>query len=89
MAIKSKMVACRLSEDEYEQLMELLNIFESSEQEFFSNKVRSFIKVLSGRLYLDDLDYLRLRPIEGELSERQVEELEKALAQDLYASLLH
>lgn len=88
MAKRSKMVACRLSEVEYSQLMDLLNIDESSQQDFFSNKFRSLLRILDGRLYLDNFGSLRLRPTEGEISKELQDKFEKASKIDLYDMVL-
>lgn len=88
MARRSRMVACRLSEDEYCQLMSLLDLDESSQQDCFSNKFRSFIKALDGRLYMDNAGFLKLRLGDGEMSEKELEELSKPSAQSIYDVIL-
>ena len=87
MTKRSKMFSCRLSEDEYEKLVDLLDICESSANEFVQNKFRNFIKVLHGRLYTDYFGYLRLKPKAGELTENEMQKLQKDSHQSLYERL--
>lgn len=87
MAGRSKMVACRLSDDEYSQLLSLLDLDEMAIQDCFSEKLRSFIKALDGRLYMDYHGFLKLRLSPGELSEQALEKLEVVAHQSLYDSI--
>ena len=81
------MFSCRLSVEEYEQLVDLVNICESSANEFVQNKFRNFIKVLHGRLYTDYLGYLRLKPRAGEMTEKEMQKLQKDRYQSMYERL--
>ena len=87
LAKRDKMFSCRLSEEEYEKLIDLLNICESSSYEFVQNKFRHFIKVLHGRLYTNHFGYLRLKPVEGEIDRKGLEALKKASQQSMYEML--
>lgn len=88
MSKRPKMFSCRLSEVENKQLMDLLNIIESSSNEFVQNRFRNMIRILSARLYVDNLDYLRLRSIEGEVDPKVVEELSASAYRDFYDVVL-
>ena len=81
------MFSCRLSEEEYEKLIDLLTICESASNEFVQNKFRHFIKVLHGRLYVNHLGYLRLKPVDGEIDQKGFKALKKASYQSLYETL--
>lgn len=81
------MFSCRLSEHEYVQLMDILDECDRASDEFVQNKFRNFIKVFHGRLYTNHLGYLRLKPAEGEIDRKGLEELEKASQQSMYETL--
>ena len=81
------MFSCRLSEDEYEKLVDLLDICESSANEFVQNKFRYFIELLHGRLYTDPFGYLRLKSKAGEMTLKEMQKLQKDSHQSLYERL--
>ena len=78
------MFSCRLSEEEYRQLMGILDQCDKASNEFVQNKFRNFIRVLNGRLYTNHLGYLRLKQVEGEIDQKGLEELNKVSKQSMY-----
>ena len=79
-----KMFSCRLSLAEYEILTDILNVVDDSSCEFLQNKFRKLLQLLGDRLYMGNAGFLKLRLGDGEMSEKELEELSKPLDSDLY-----